>query len=156
MGFIAWLFGSKPSIRIDGFEPMVARAFVVMWSANFELTRSSLRVDRFDSIYLGTFESMKDTSSWLVDPVGSNEASQVSSNKASVMGSNKASPMASNNRCLMGSNLCFSDGCELCNLSMDMRPTDANQMDSKLMDLNRGIPMGSKSIYSKVIGSNGV
>lgn len=76
MGFIAWLFGSKPCFRTDGFESIMARVFVVTWSANFESIRSSLRVDRLDSIYLGEFEPMEDTSSWLVDPVGSNEATQ--------------------------------------------------------------------------------
>ena len=54
----------------------MARGFMVTWSANFESTRTSLRVDRFDSMYLGAFEPMEDTSSWLVDPVGSNEVTQ--------------------------------------------------------------------------------
>jgi hypothetical protein len=54
----------------------VARDFVVTWSASFESIRTSLRVDRFDSIYPGAVEPMGDTSSWLVDPVGSNEATQ--------------------------------------------------------------------------------
>jgi hypothetical protein len=54
----------------------VARDFVVTWSASFEPIRTSLRVDRFDSIYLGAVEPMEDTSSRLVDPVGSNEATQ--------------------------------------------------------------------------------
>ena len=73
MGFIAWLFGSKPCFRTDGFESIMARGFVVTWSANFEPTRSSLRVDRFDSINLDEFEPMEDT---LVYPVGSNKATQ--------------------------------------------------------------------------------
>ena len=73
MGFIAWLFGSKPCFRTDGFESIMAHVFVVTWSAKFKPTRSSLRVDRFDSVYLGDFEPMEDT--W-VDPVGSNKATQ--------------------------------------------------------------------------------
>ena len=76
MGIIAWLFGSKPCFRTDGFESIMARVFVVTWSANFESIQSSLRVDRFDSMDLGEFESKEDTSSWLVDPVDSNEATQ--------------------------------------------------------------------------------
>ena len=51
----------------------MARDFVVTWSASFEPIRTSLRVDRFDSVYLGDFEPMEDT--W-VDPVGSNKATQ--------------------------------------------------------------------------------
>ena len=80
MMFFVQLFGSKPSLRIDGFESMVARAFVMTWSANLESIRSSLRVDRFDSMYLGAFELMDDTSSWIVDLVDSNEASLIGSN----------------------------------------------------------------------------
>lgn len=83
MGFIAWLFGSKPCFRTDGFESMVARVFVSTWSAHFASIRVSLRVECFDSVYLDAFEPMEDTSSWLVDPVGSNGATQVGSNKAS-------------------------------------------------------------------------
>ena len=83
---------------------MEACGFALTRSANFESIRTSLRVDRFDSMYLGAFEPMEDTSSWLVDPVGSNEASQVCSNKDSVMGSNKASVMGSNKASVMGSN----------------------------------------------------
>ena len=76
MGFIAWLFGSKPCFRTDGFEPIMARDFVATWSAKFEPTRSLLQIDRFDSMDLGEFEPKEGTSSWLVDPVDSNEATQ--------------------------------------------------------------------------------
>ena len=51
----------------------MARDLVVTWSASFESIRTSLRVDRFDTVYLGDFEPMEDT--W-VDPVGSNKATQ--------------------------------------------------------------------------------
>ena len=91
----------------------MARDFVVTWSASFESIRTSLRVDRFDSMYLGAFEPMDDTSSWLVDSMDSNEASSMDSNKASMMGSNKASLMESNDRCLMDSNQLLSDGFEV-------------------------------------------
>ena len=97
MGFLVWLFGSKPSLRIDGFESMTARVFVLTWSAHFASIRVLLRVDRFDSMYLGAFEPMDDTSSWLVDPVDSNEASQMVSNKDSWVGSIMAPVMGSNN-----------------------------------------------------------
>ena len=63
----------------------MARDLVVTWSASFESIRTSLRVDRFDSVYLGDFEPMEDT--W-VDPVGSNKAAQDGFEDGTVMGSN--------------------------------------------------------------------
>ena len=81
-----------PVIRNDGFETSVARDLVVTWSASFESIRTSRRVDRFDSVYLGDFEPMEDT--W-VDPVGSNKATQDGFEHGSVMVSNVASAMGS-------------------------------------------------------------
>ena len=102
MEFIAWLFGSKPCFRTDGFEPIMARDFVATWSAKFEPTRSLLQIDRLDSMDLGEFESKGDTSAWLVDPVDSNEATQVDSNLASWMVSSMTLWMGSNQAPCLG------------------------------------------------------
>ena len=73
MGFFEWLFGSNRFVRTDRFELMVARAFVLTWSAHFAFIRILLRVDRFDSMYLGAFPSMDDTSPRLVDSMDTNK-----------------------------------------------------------------------------------